>query len=115
MAVARTLVGQDDSTLEAGTSSPQEAKARELGLDPLFSPEQRPHTVAAFAAAPRFILLDFRCAAVADTITSLLHLRAQCTTPNQLRKVGVAVGGIAQTYALPACLKIESAADSHEA
>lgn len=79
MAVARTLVGQDDSTLEAGTSSPQEAKARELGLDPLFSPEQRPHTVAAFAAAPRFILLDFRCAAAADTITSLLHLRAQCT------------------------------------
>ncbi|BDA44720.1 Uncharacterized protein C24H6.11c [Coccomyxa sp. Obi] len=60
MSVARTLVGQEEAVLDAGPGSPQEAKARELGLDPLFSPEQRPHTAAAFAAAPRFILLDFR-------------------------------------------------------
>ncbi len=63
MSVARTLVGQEEAALDVGAGSPQEAKARELGLDPLFSPQQRPHTAAAFAAAPRFILLDFRSAA----------------------------------------------------
>lgn len=62
--MAQNLLGDAGAAaLEAeGDGSPQEAKARELGLDPLFSPEQRPHTAAAFAAAPRFILLDFRCA-----------------------------------------------------
>lgn len=76
MSVARTLVGQEEAALDAGAGSPQEAKARELGLDPLFSPEQRPHTAAAFAAAPRFILLDFRSAAPAAAMASVLLQRS---------------------------------------
>ncbi len=72
MSVAQTLVGQEETALDAGADSPQEAKARELGLDPLFSPEQRPHTAAAFAAAPRFILLDFRSAPAAAAMSSVL-------------------------------------------
>ena len=76
-------MGQDIAALEAEASSPQEAKARELGLDPLFSPEQRPHTAAAFAAAPRFILLDFRCAAA--SVSSRQDDGCLCCTERKLR------------------------------
>ncbi len=62
MAVARTLVAHEDAVLEAGASNPSQAKARELGVDPLWAPDRKAQTAAAFAAAPRFLLLDFRCA-----------------------------------------------------
>ena len=48
--------------LEAEASNPSQAKARELGVDPLWAPDRKAQTAAAFAAAPRFLLLDFRCA-----------------------------------------------------
>lgn len=62
MAVARTLVAHEDAVLEAEASNPIQAKARELGVDPLWAPDRKAQTAAAFAAAPRFLLLDFRCA-----------------------------------------------------
>ena len=61
MAVARTLVAHEDAVLEAEASNPAQQKARELGVDPLWAPNRKAATAAAFAAAPRFLLLDFRC------------------------------------------------------
>lgn len=58
--MARTLVAHEDAVLEAEASNPSQAKARELGVDPLWAPDRKAQTAAAFAAAPRFLLLDFR-------------------------------------------------------
>ena len=60
MAVARTLVAHEDAVLEAEASNPAQQKARELGVDPLWAPDRKAATAAAFAAAPRFLLLDFQ-------------------------------------------------------
>ena len=59
--MARTLVAHEDAVLEAEASNPTQRKARELGVDPLWAPDRKAQTAAAFASAPRFLLLDFRC------------------------------------------------------
>lgn len=69
MAVARTLVAHEDAVLEAEASNPMQQKARELGVDPLWAPDRKAQTAAAFASAPRFLLLDFRCAVIGCTVT----------------------------------------------
>ncbi len=86
MAVARTLVAHEDAVLEAEASNPTQQKARELGVDPLWAPDRKAQTAAAFASAPRFLLLDFRCAVVRCAITPAppLHLPRQhnsCASP----------------------------------
>lgn len=53
-------MAHEDAVLEAEASNPSQAKARELGVDPLWAPDRKAATAAAFAAAPRFLLLDFR-------------------------------------------------------
>lgn len=76
MAVAKALTMHEDAVLEAEASNPREgAKAAEMGLDPLWAPDRRAQTAAAFAAAPRFILLDFRCAASSHDILFRLSIQ----------------------------------------
>ena len=63
MAVARALVEHEDAMLAAEASNARGAKiGREL--DPLWAPGRSAATAAAFAAAPRFVLLDFQCASL---------------------------------------------------
>ena len=59
--IQAALVAHEDAVLEAEASNPAQQKARELGVDPLWAPDRKAATAAAFAAAPRFLLLDFRC------------------------------------------------------
>lgn len=54
-------MAHEDAVLEAEASNPAQRKARELGVDPLWAPDRKAQTAAAFASAPRFLLLDFRC------------------------------------------------------
>ncbi|KAK9845864.1 hypothetical protein WJX81_004564 [Elliptochloris bilobata] len=61
MAVARALVSSDEDVLEA--SVPRAPDTAHSGLDgesALWSPEMRDRTKEAFAAAPQFLILDFR-------------------------------------------------------
>ena len=67
MAVARALVASDEDVLEA--SVPHASNTERSGADgegALWLPDMRARTKEAFAAAPQFLMLDFRCAAVSE-------------------------------------------------
>lgn len=66
MAVAKALLAADDDVLEASTphvgngAGRSARRARGAGEEALWSPSARERTRAAFAAAPQFVMLDFR-------------------------------------------------------
>ncbi len=62
MAVARALVSSDEDVLEASTPHAVGQGGADEGR--LWSPEMRAHTKEAFGAAPQFLMLDFRRAAI---------------------------------------------------
>ena len=62
MAVARALVSSDEDVLEASVPRAVDAGHSTTGEEgALWSPEMRACTKEAFAAAPQFVVLDFRC------------------------------------------------------
>ena len=76
MAVARALVSSDEDVLEA--SVPHAANTERSGADGegvLWQPDMRARTKEAFAAAPQFLMLDFRRAA--SSVLRLLD-NSQC-------------------------------------
>jgi hypothetical protein len=62
MAVARALVSSDEDVLEASTPHAVGQGGADEGR--LWAPEMRAHTKEAFGAAPQFLMLDFRRAAI---------------------------------------------------
>ena len=63
--MARALVSSDEDVLEA--SVPHASNTERSGADgegALWQPDMRARTKEAFAAAPQFLMLDFRCAAI---------------------------------------------------
>ena len=74
MAVAKALLAADDDVLEASTphlgngAGRGARRARGAGEEALWSPSARERTRAAFAAAPQFVMLDFRSVARAGRV-----------------------------------------------